>query len=420
MKYSLTFITQRFRRGAGVLTLAAALAACGGGDDGAKPVLSGTAATGAPIVGGSVAVTCAGGAGLSAVTDASGTWSVSLSGQTLPCAVQVSGGTVGGAASTATLHSIALAFGTVNITPLTDLTVARLIGSAPSEWFAHPSFAGVTAEARSNAMQSIVSALGLGTALGQANPFTTAFQPVAGNAMDDLLEAIRSVLGTLSSDYVALLQAAASGDFAGFSGFPAGIEVALGGTQNCSAGTAMTYAQGNTGAPFSDGQTVCFEASTTQLVFQGKTLGNPVRNTAVQAPYSAYAFTEGSITYEVVFNADALYEINVSGTGLLGQFTPSAGSGGGTGNGGGSLMVDVAIGGTPSASFTIDNVPAPASESEFCSSIQNDSTFQSIGTQGGGTLTVSSCSFSNQVGIVDATLVISGMTINYRVTYRYL
>jgi len=67
-------------------------------------------------------------------------------------------------------------------------------------------------------------------------------------------------------------------------------------------------------------------------------------------------------------------------------------------------------------------VPKPASNTEFCGAIQNDSTFSSIGASGGGTLTINSCSFSGNVGNISATLAIVtpvSMTIPYTVTYTY-
>lgn len=87
----------------------------------------------------------------------------------------------------------------------------------------------------------------------------------------------------------------------------------------------LTYSANSmaTGNPFTDGQEVCFEASSTSLAFNGKTLTNPVQNTAVLAPYAAYSFTDGSYKMEVVFNSGALYEINVvdaSGSPFFGQF----------------------------------------------------------------------------------------------------
>ncbi len=120
---------------------AAALVACGSDDDStttsAAPAetLSGVAAVGSPIVGGLVSISCAGGAGLSATTDTSGAWDAPISGQTLPCAVRVNGGTVDGVANALALHSVAFDFSNVNLTPLTDLIVARAAAGDPQAWF---------------------------------------------------------------------------------------------------------------------------------------------------------------------------------------------------------------------------------------------------------------------------------------------
>ncbi|MCB1658790.1 MAG: hypothetical protein KDI39_11240 [Pseudomonadales bacterium] len=92
---------------------------------------------------------------------------------------------------------------------------------------------------------------------------------------------------------------------------------------SCTTGVETTFATTATNAPYTNGQKVCFNASTTSLAFNSKTLSNPVRNTAVQSPYSAYAFKDGSYSYEVIFNNNALYEINLSLTSFLGQFTPT-------------------------------------------------------------------------------------------------
>lgn len=91
---------------------------------------------------------------------------------------------------------------------------------------------------------------------------------------------------------------------------------------SCTTGVETTFATTATNAPFTNGQKVCFDATTTTLAFNSKTLTNPVKNTVVQAPYSAYAFKDGSYSYEVIFNNNALYEINLSLTSFLGQFTP--------------------------------------------------------------------------------------------------
>lgn len=199
------------------------LAACGGGDDApATPTLSGTAAVGTPIVGGTVKVSCAGGSPLNTTTSSSGGWTVSTSGQTLPCAVQVSGGTIGGSANTTPYHSLALNFGTVNITPLTDLVVANLSGQAPGTWFNGLSagqWAAVNSTAVNTALDKVKSTLGLSTTLNGANPLTTDFQAVNGNLMDDVLEAFKAALATAGIDHAALLALAAQGTFSAPSGF---------------------------------------------------------------------------------------------------------------------------------------------------------------------------------------------------------
>lgn len=412
-----------------VALAAATLAACGGGGGTpAGPTLGGTAAVGAPIVGGTVKVTCAGGSALQTLTSSAGTWSVSMSGRTLPCAVQVSGGTIGGVANGDFYHSIALALGTVNITPLTDLVVARLLGSAPQTWFSSPSFTGVGADALQTALDAVKTALGLGSTLGNNNPLTTSFQAVNGNVLDDILEAYRAALAALTAAHADLLAAAMAADFSSYTGFAAAFQTAYaglggGGGGSCTTGTAMDYALAASGGPYTDGQTVCFTASSTSLAFGSTTLTNPVQNMSVQAPYAAYTFTDGGLSYEVVFNGGALYEINLlSGSSFLGQFSESTGGSGGSGGTSGTLTVNVTVSGIAASSIDVGSVPMPSSEAEFCDSLSTDSTFSSIGTSGGGTLTINSCSFSGNTGTIDATLSITSpiaMTVPYTVTYVY-
>jgi len=208
---------------------AAALVACGG-DDGSTTTtatpgatLSGVAAVGSPIVGGQVDVTCAGGAGLSTTTNSGGAWQVTTSGQTLPCAVQVNGGTVDGVAHILSLHSVAFDFSNVNVTPLTELVFARAVAGNPQAWFNAPAFAALTAANVNAAITQIVNALGIASALGERNPLATAFQPQAGDSIDDLLTALNAALQTLGTDFAALLAAAGANNFADFAGLPAAV-----------------------------------------------------------------------------------------------------------------------------------------------------------------------------------------------------
>ncbi len=90
----------------------------------------------------------------------------------------------------------------------------------------------------------------------------------------------------------------------------------------CTTGVETQFATTLSNTPYANGQKVCFSATTSSLGFDNKTLTSPVKNTVVQAPYSAYSFKDGSYSYEVVFNNTALYEINLSSTSFLGQFTP--------------------------------------------------------------------------------------------------
>jgi len=192
------------------------LGACSGGTSGAaapaSTTLSGTAAVGFPIVGGAVNVTCAAGTALTGIpnTSATGAWSVNVSGQTLPCAVRVTGGTINSVANIINYQSIAISLGTVNVTPLTDLIVANLAGANPSTWFTGltpTQVAAITDAQVTTALTNLRTALNL-TALNTINPITLAFNPTGGVAMDDILTALRNAITSSATTYAALLNAA--------------------------------------------------------------------------------------------------------------------------------------------------------------------------------------------------------------------
>ncbi|MBC7618629.1 MAG: IPT/TIG domain-containing protein [Candidatus Saccharibacteria bacterium] len=220
-----------------------ALSACGGGGDNYNPDngvagnLSGTAAVGSPIVGGTVKTVCAAGtAPANTTTSATGAWQVALSGQTFPCAVQVSEGSVNGSANTASYHSIALNLGTVNISPLTDLLVANLAASStPSAWFTGLStsvtpLATTTQSKVDAALVQLRNALGTLTPLATTNPVTTAFTAAAGNSMDDMLAALRTALNIASVSYATLLTNASQSTFTAPTGITQALTQAFAGT----------------------------------------------------------------------------------------------------------------------------------------------------------------------------------------------
>lgn len=205
----------RLNRGILVMLFATfSLVGCGGGSSAISTTtpstgtLSGTAAVGAPIVGGTVAITCASGPAPSGgSTSSTGGWSATLATQTLPCGVQVSGGSINGAANSQTYQSIAYALGTVNITPLTSLIVANLTGStsplAQSQLAALNPAAVNTAV--STALSNVTTALGATTMLGSNHPITTAFTPASGNVMDDVLSAMASAISNIGLSFSNLM-----------------------------------------------------------------------------------------------------------------------------------------------------------------------------------------------------------------------
>ena len=204
------------------LLLALGMAGCGGGGGGSSTsapagtsALNGVAAVGTPIVNASISVVCATGSPLSTTTSNTGTggaWQVALSGQTLPCAVELTNGTINGAANTTPYHAIAIAAGTVNVTPLTDFMVANLAGTAtPGTWFTglttNPSALSEITQAQANtALAALSNALSGLSELPSNNPVTTPFTPTAGNVSDDMLSALATALSnTPGVTYASLL-----------------------------------------------------------------------------------------------------------------------------------------------------------------------------------------------------------------------
>ena len=201
-----------------------ALTACGGGDPApaaaapapvapARVTLSGTAAVGAPLVGATVSARCTSGAAVTpATTDATGQWTLALtSAAALPCALQVSGGQAGGVAFMQVLHSYATAAGVVNLTPLTDLSVALAAAQLPALWFAAldathaPALGAALDSARPHVLQALVAAgytLPPGTGF---DPLTSAFSATGTDPYDALLDAFAHGLAASATSYPQLL-----------------------------------------------------------------------------------------------------------------------------------------------------------------------------------------------------------------------
>jgi hypothetical protein len=217
--------------------LALALSGCGGGGGGGSAgfgvippgsgtttppppaadtriAVSGTVATGAPAAGSDVALRCLNGTSGSATTDADGTWSAKLDAPVFPCLATASGGSL---AAGQKLHSMLRAAGYVNITPLTELILARAAGMSPGGLEAAGIEALMALAAKLDAAQAdIVALLGeSGFGAFASDPFTGEFKAVAGDAYDDLLEHLAQSMAdgdTTLDGIVAALIAAANDD----------------------------------------------------------------------------------------------------------------------------------------------------------------------------------------------------------------
>ncbi|MGH8505162.1 MAG: hypothetical protein ACRETM_04265 [Stenotrophobium sp.] len=173
--------------------------------------VSGVAATGAAIGGGTVALHCRHGFNTSTTSANDGVWTATVLSDDLPCAVQVSGGTVNGVASADTFYSFALAGSgtatTANITPISDLVMADAVDARLDAWFS-----GATDEQLQQVADGIDDTISaVSTALAAAgytlpenfDPLTTAIS--AGDAADIydlLLEAYKQALADAGTSYV--------------------------------------------------------------------------------------------------------------------------------------------------------------------------------------------------------------------------
>lgn len=180
------------------IVAAAMLTACGGGGGGSSQAppstsitIAGTGAKGAALAGGTVSVKCASG-NATGTTASSGAYSVTISGGGLPCVIKLTG------PGSEVFHSVVPGTGTsgtftANVTPLTEMVVAHLAGTAPDAYFiAFGSSASVSSAAFAQAIAYVKSAIASITDLGTANPVTDAL--AVGNALDQKIDAVVAAL----------------------------------------------------------------------------------------------------------------------------------------------------------------------------------------------------------------------------------
>ena len=189
--------------------LAAGLAACGGGGSDSATVaptptplaLSGTADKGAAIAGATVEVKCASGT-TTAITESNGKFSLSLATGALPCALKVPTGD-GSFLYSAIGGSGAGSF-TVNVSPLTQLIVARAVGVSPDTLFNEfaTRVASITSASLSDALTAVKTTLAAaGIDLANINPISDVL--TVGNAQDLKIDAL---VATLTDNGTSLAQ----------------------------------------------------------------------------------------------------------------------------------------------------------------------------------------------------------------------
>lgn len=207
-------ISRVFSRSMVCFAFAVGMLACGGSGPGSTvndtAQLQGVVAVGDPVVGATVQVICSTPIAISPITSGStGVWSTVVPRAALPCGASASGGTIAGVSNTQTLHSLVLSAGTVNITPLTDLLVAKATGLTPDAWFASltPALLATAAQAAADASAAIIQALQTaGYSLPSGfSPLEMAFSAQAGDPYDDLLEAFKTAIANANSSYSAVL-----------------------------------------------------------------------------------------------------------------------------------------------------------------------------------------------------------------------
>lgn len=118
------------------LTAAILLTACGGGgnsNDSPKTLISGTAASGAPLIG-TVTVRDANNLQRTVTISTDGNYSIDVSGMTAPFLLRAQG-SVGGRTTTLLSAATSSTDNRVNITPFSDLVIANIAGKAADEYF---------------------------------------------------------------------------------------------------------------------------------------------------------------------------------------------------------------------------------------------------------------------------------------------
>ena len=182
------------------------LASCGGGSTTAF-TLQGRAATGAALASKAVIIRCFAGVA-TATTDSSGAYTIELTAQVPPCLLEIDAGAQG------KLHGFAAGGGRANLTPLTELVLARALRANPSTVFASTgpdpgTLAAISASLGAATTTVVAEATRLMGWTISGNPMTMAF--AIGDDDDKALETLATSIANAGTTLPALVAVAAAG-----------------------------------------------------------------------------------------------------------------------------------------------------------------------------------------------------------------
>ena len=182
----------------------------------ATTTINGVAARGTPIVGGMVALHCVG-KSVTATSGSNGGWTATLPTTALPCAVRISGGTVGNITNAEVFYSLARVQGSTalaNLTPLADLGVALAVqtatGMALDAWYGGANIetqlpqvaAGLNAAVA--ALRTALTNAGFTLPAADFDPLVAAIAAgTVGDAYDGLLDSYSQALATATKTNMA-------------------------------------------------------------------------------------------------------------------------------------------------------------------------------------------------------------------------
>ncbi|QHJ00314.1 hypothetical protein GT347_21435 [Xylophilus rhododendri] len=268
--------------------------------------VSGTAAVGAALANASVAVRCHGGNG-SASTGTSGAYSVTVTGASLPCMLQLTSGST-------VLYGLATGSGqgsaTANITPLTHLILGTAAHADPAAVFAAFNAASFGDAQLAQARTAVAAALAAaGIQIGGDSPLSDSFR--IGDALDAKLDALAASLRSGGSSLADLAYALREG----------AADLAAGQLTAPPVPACPQLRDGKYQAVYSDGS-----SGVLSLQFSGPvpsasqwvttsggftSLGGPIRMSAVQACQFSFAGLQGK-TYEAAASQQGIFALRDS------------------------------------------------------------------------------------------------------------